>query len=80
MAMNDCKIEITVTDEFKNMVDDKIKESSLVEIAKQLGETNRLLAIIARASDPLAGRRVAPKPTMLKSVALDGTVREAEAP
>jgi hypothetical protein len=54
---------------------------AIVEIAHQLKETNRLLAIIAQGANPIAGHRVTPpKPPMLKSVALDGTVREAEAP
>lgn len=47
-------------------------------IVEQLKETNRLLAIIASASQPLAGHRVAKQ--MIKSIALDGTVREAEVP
>lgn len=55
-------------------------EQHLAAIAEQLKETNRLLAIIASASQPLAGHRVAPRPTMVKSIALDGTVREADLP
>jgi hypothetical protein len=51
---------------------------ALADIAHQLKEMNRLLAIIAQASRPLAGHRVAPRQTMIKSVALDGTIREAE--
>ena len=49
----------------------------VAEIVEQLRETNRLLAIIAGVPYQHASARMV-KPVMLKSVALDGTVREAE--
>lgn len=50
------------------------EKSQLVVMCEQLREMNRLLAIIAGAPYK---RGEPPKPAMLRSVALDGTVREA---
>jgi hypothetical protein len=61
-----------------SIVDLLQEKSHLAELVAQLKETNRLLAIIAGApySRP-AVTHAAPKSSMLRSVALDGTVREA---
>lgn len=48
-------------------------EKLIAQIVEQLRETNRLLALIAVAPHP----RTEPKPNIIRSVALDGTVREA---
>lgn len=61
-------------------MDDISLYPALVEIAQQLKGINRSLAILV--GEPRQARHVVEpsKPNVIRSVALDGTVREVESP
>ena len=75
--MAERRAPLTIEDRLDSIADLLQEKSHLAELVVQLKETNRLLAIIAGAPYKRA-EAAAPKAAMLRSVALDGTVREAE--